>query len=89
MPTENVNCSPVSLEQNNSTPLFLDMPSQLRVTSKPLEQINIKNLADTPIHLQGMLLQLQNYDITIKYQPGKQMLTLSLAMYPSELQRYP
>ena len=34
---------------------------------KPLEQINIKNLADTPVYLQRMLLQLQNYDVTIKY----------------------
>ena len=41
---------------------------------KPLEQINIKNLADTPVHLLRMLLQLQNYDVTIKYQPGKEML---------------
>ena len=41
---------------------------------RPLEQINIKNLAHTPVCLQGMLLQLQNYDVTIKYQPGKEML---------------
>ena len=34
---------------------------------KPLEQINIMNLADTPVHLQRMLLQLQKYDVTIKY----------------------
>ena len=41
---------------------------------KPLEQINLKNLADTPARLQRMLLRLQNYDITIKYRPGKEML---------------
>ena len=41
---------------------------------KPLEQIGIKNLADTPVNLQRMLLQLQNYDVTIKYWPGKDML---------------
>ena len=41
---------------------------------KPLEQINIKNLADTPVHLQRILLQLQNYDVTIRYWPGKEML---------------
>ena len=41
---------------------------------KPLEQINIKNPADTPVHLQRMLLWLQNYDVTIKDQPGKEML---------------
>ena len=34
---------------------------------KPLEQTNIKNLADTPVHLQRMLLQPQNYHVTIKY----------------------
>ena len=41
---------------------------------KPLEQINLKNLADTPAQLQWMLLRLQNYDVTIKYHPGKEML---------------
>ena len=41
---------------------------------KPLEQINLKNLADTPARLQWMLLRLQNYDVTIKYRPGKEML---------------
>ena len=41
---------------------------------KPLEQIYIKNLADTPVHPQRMLLPLQNYDVNIKYQPGKEML---------------
>ena len=41
---------------------------------KPLEQIKIKNLADTPVCLQRMLLQLQNYNVTIKNQPGKEML---------------
>ena len=41
---------------------------------KSLEQINLKNLADTPAQLQWMLLRLQNYDVTIKYHPGKEML---------------
>ena len=41
---------------------------------KPLKQINLKNLADTPAQLQQMLLRLQNYDVTIKYHPGKEML---------------
>ena len=41
---------------------------------KPLEQINLKNLADTPACLQRMLLRLQNYDLKIKYKPGKQMI---------------
>ena len=32
MPTKNMNCSPVSLEQNDSTSMSLAMPSLLRVT---------------------------------------------------------
>ena len=38
---------------------------------KPLEQINLKRLADMPKRLQGMLLHLQNYDVKITYRPGK------------------
>ena len=34
---------------------------------KTLEQTNIKNLADTPVYLLRMLLQLQTYDVSIKY----------------------
>ena len=41
---------------------------------KPLEQIQRKTLADTPVHLQQMLLRLQGYDCTIMYHPGKEML---------------
>ena len=41
---------------------------------KPLEQINLKNLADTPARLQRMLLRLQNYDVKITYRPGREML---------------
>ena len=40
---------------------------------KPLEMIAMKNLANVPPHLQRMLLQLQRYDVTIKYRPGKEM----------------
>ena len=40
---------------------------------KPLEMIAIKNLPNVPSHLQSMLLELQRYDITIKYHPGAQM----------------
>ena len=40
---------------------------------KSLEQISMKNLADAPLHLQRMLLQLQDYDFTIKYHPGEEM----------------
>ena len=34
---------------------------------KPLEMIAMKNLANAPPHLQRMLLELQRYDVTIKY----------------------
>ena len=40
---------------------------------KPLEMIAMKNLANVPPRLQKMLLELQRYDVTIKYQPGKEM----------------
>ena len=40
---------------------------------KPLEMIAMKNLANAPPHLQRMLLELQKYDVTIKYRPGKEM----------------
>ena len=37
---------------------------------KSLEQISRKNLVDAPVCLQRLLLQLQDYDFTIKYCPG-------------------
>ena len=40
---------------------------------KPLEMIAMKNLANAPPCLQRMLLELQKYDVTIKYRPGKEM----------------
>ena len=40
---------------------------------KPLAMIAMKNLANAPPRLQRMLLELQRYDVTIKYRPGKQM----------------
>ena len=40
---------------------------------KLLEMTTMKNLANTPPHLQRMLLELQKYDVTIKYHPGSQM----------------
>ena len=49
-------------------------PFTIESDHKPLEQINLKNLADTPGRLQRMLLRLQNYDLKIKYKLGKEML---------------
>ena len=40
---------------------------------KPLEMIAMKNLVNVPPCLQRMLLELQRYDVTIKYRPGKEM----------------
>ena len=40
----------------------------------PPEQITLKNLADAPVHLQKIMLYLQNYYVTINYHPGKEML---------------
>ena len=40
---------------------------------KSLEQISMKNLADAPVRLQRMLLRLKDYDFTIKYCPGEEM----------------
>ena len=40
---------------------------------KPLEMIAMKNLVNTPPCLQRMLLELQRYNVTIKYRPGKEM----------------
>ena len=40
---------------------------------KPLEMIAMKNLANVPPCLRRMLLELQRYDVIIKYRPGKEM----------------
>ena len=41
---------------------------------KPLEVIQLKNLTAAPPRLQRMLLRIQNYDMTIEYRPGKELL---------------
>ena len=38
---------------------------------KPVESIHLKHLTVAPPRLQRMLLRLQPYDLTIRYQPGK------------------
>ena len=40
---------------------------------KPLEMIALKNLANVPPRLQRMLLQLQRFDVTIRYRKGSEM----------------
>ena len=52
---------------------------------KSLEQISMKNLADAPVRLQRMLLRLQDYDFTIKYRPGEEMVIAdTLSRYSPE-----
>ena len=41
---------------------------------KPLKMISLKNLTAAPACLQRMLLCLQQYDLVITYQPGREML---------------
>ena len=41
---------------------------------KPLEQIHLKNLGNTPPCLQHMMLRIQPYDVTIKYHKGTEMM---------------
>ena len=40
---------------------------------KSLEQISMKNLTDALVHLQRMLFWLQDYDFTIKFCPGEEI----------------
>ena len=46
---------------------------QIESDHKPLENIQNKNIAQTPPRLQRMLLRLQPYDAQILYKPGKKM----------------
>ena len=52
---------------------------------KLLEMISIKNLIAAPVSLQRMLLQLQQYNMTITYRPGKEVLLAdALSHLPSQ-----
>ena len=62
----------------------LGRPFTVESDHKPPEMIHQKSLASAPARLQQMLLQLQRYDVTIKYRPGKEMLlTDALSRCPS------
>ena len=51
---------------------------------KPLKMISLKNLTVAPACLQRMLLHLQQYDLVIMYQPGREMLLAdALSCLPS------
>ena len=63
----------------------LGRPFTVESDHKPLEMIHQKSLASAPPRLQRMLLQLQRYDVTIRYRPGKEMLlTDALSRCPSQ-----
>ena len=54
---------------------------------KPLEMIHLKSMHNAPPHLQRMLLQLQKYDMEIKYKPGSEMLLAdTLVKMPCQVQ---
>ena len=53
---------------------ILGRPFTVESDYKQLEMIHQKSLASALARLQQMLLQLQRYDVTVKYQPGKEML---------------
>ena len=52
----------------------LGRPFTVELDQKPLEMIHQKSLASAPPRLQHMLLQLNRYDVPIRYRPGKEML---------------
>ena len=53
---------------------------------KPLKMISLKNLTAAPACLQRMLLHLQQYDLVITYQPGREMLLVdALSCLPSRM----
>ena len=63
----------------------LGRPFTVESDHKPLEMIHQKSLASAPPRLQRMLLQLQWYDVTIRYRPGKEMLLAdALSRCPSQ-----
>ena len=43
----------------------------IQTDPKPQESIALKNLANAPPKLARMLLKIQGYDFTVKYNPGK------------------
>ena len=53
---------------------LLGRPFIVESDHRPLEMIQLKNLALAPKRLQGMLIKIQRYDMTIKYRPGREML---------------
>ena len=57
-------------------------PVQVFSDHRPLEAIQMKQLSKVPPRLQRMMLRMQQYDATITYKPGKEM------VYADYLSRY-
>ena len=61
----------------------------IKIDRRPLEMITLKNLTAAPLHLQRMLLCLQQYDDTVIYMPDNEKLLLeTLSKLFSLKQRY-
>ena len=85
MQTMRGNYSPVSSVQKRFWTYVFGRHFTIESDHKSLEQISIKNLADAPVRLQRMLLRLQDYDFTIKYRPGEEMVIAdTLSRYSPE-----
>ena len=64
---------------------ILGRPFTVESDHKPVELIHQKSLASAPNRLQRMLLQLEQYDVTIRYRPGEEMLLAdALSRCPSQ-----
>ena len=64
---------------------LLGRPFAVESDHKPLEMIHQKSLASAPPRLQRMLRHLQQYNVTIRYRPGKEMLLAdALSRCPSQ-----
>ena len=67
------------------TYVLVDTSQSSSSDHKSLEQISMKNLADAPVCLQRMLLRLQDYDFTIKYRLGEELVIAdTLSRYSPE-----
>ena len=64
----------------------LGRPFTVESDDKPLDMIHQKSLASAHPRLQRILLQLQRYDLTIRYMPGRDMLlTDEMSRCPSQI----
>ena len=82
--SEELGQCPSQTPENAAPAPVLGRPFTVESDHKPLEMIHQKSLASAPPRLQRMLLQLQWYDMVIRYKPGKEMLLAdAMSRYPS------